>query len=95
MTIKGAIALGLLVAMSGAAAKESVPAMGADSAFVAGVTLGQGRSSPPSGTGPVAQFDLDEYLELHAHARTGLHYAASRPGSAAVAGLARNAPAAP
>jgi hypothetical protein len=95
MSANSMIALGLLFVVSGAAAAESVPVTVANSACVAGVTLGQGRSLAPAGTGPIARADLDEYLELHAYARTGMRHAASLFGSAAVARLARNAPAAP
>jgi hypothetical protein len=81
--------------VSGAAAAESVPVTVANSACVAGVTLGQGRSSAPAGAGPIAHADLDEYLELHAYARTGVRHAASAFGSTAAARSGRNRPGAP
>ena len=80
MTRTGVMAVGLLCWVSGAVAKEyaGMPSLGP--ACSLGVTPGQAQGGSPKATA-AASIDLDEYLELHAHARAGIRRAVLPPGT--------------
>ena len=80
MTWTGAMAVSLLCWVSGAVATEHAGRTDLSPSCGVNVTHGQAQGGLPEAMAN-APVDLDEYLELHAHARAGIRLAVLPPST--------------